>query len=116
MSWATLPGQVTTTSPLGRDSTLTGKPLHVPELIATQFPDIAYAARGTINSPQHINQLKKMVRNAMLAQMNGEGYSIVECMSACPNNWHMTPLQCREHIENNVITEFPLGEFKKRGV
>ncbi len=115
MSWATLPGQVTTTTPLGRDTDITGSPLHLPEMIASQFPKIAYAARGTIDSPQHINQLKNMIRSAMEAQVNNEGYSIVECMSACPNNWHMTPLQCREHIQEKVIPEFPLGEFKKRG-
>ncbi len=115
MSWATLPGQITTTSPLGRDPKNTGRPLHIPELIAREFPSIAYAARGTMNSPQHINQLKKMIHNAMQAQTNDEGYSIVECMSACPNNWHMSPLQCLEYIENEIIPEFPLGEFKKRG-
>ncbi len=51
MSWQTLPGQITTTTPRGRDTSLSGKPFHLPELIASQFPDIAYAARGTIDSP-----------------------------------------------------------------
>ena len=115
MSWETLPGQKTTTTPLGRNCDLTGKPMHLPELICEINPDVAYAARGTMNSPKHIIQLKRMVRNAMKAQLAGEGYSIVECMSACPNNWHLSPLECREHIEKNVLPEFPLGEFKKRG-
>lgn len=115
MSWETLPGQKTTTSPLGRDCGLTGNPLHLPELICEINPNVAYAARGTISSPKHIIQLKRMVKNAMEAQLAGEGYSIVECMSACPNNWHLTPLECREHIEKNVLPEFPVGEFKKRG-
>lgn len=115
MSWETLPGQITTTSPLGRDVEKTGDPLHLPELIVHTNPKIAYAARGTIDSPKHINQLKKMIRNSMEAQLNGEGYSVVECMSVCPNNWHMTPLQCRDHIADEVIPAYPLGEFKKRG-
>lgn len=115
MSWASLPGQITTTTPKGRDPELSGKPLHLPEMISREYTDIAYAARGTVDSPKHINQLKKMIRNAMEAQLNHEGYSIVESMSACPNNWHMTPLQCRKHLQEKVIPEFPLGEFKKRG-
>lgn len=115
MSWESLPGQKTTTSPLGRDTNLTGNPLHTPELILNVNPDIAYAARGTVDSPAHIIQLKRMIKNAMEAQLNNEGYSIVECMSVCPNNWHLTPLQCREYIKEKVIPLYPIGELKKRG-
>lgn len=115
MSWETLPGQKTTTSPLGRDTKTTGQPMHTPELILSINPDIAYAARGTVDSPAHIIQLKKMIKNAMQAQLNGEGYSVVECMSVCPNNWHLTPLQCREYIKEKVLPLYPVGELKKRG-
>ena len=114
MSWETLPGQITTTSPYGRDTESTGDPLRVPELIASLNPKIAYAARGTISGARRINQLKQMIRNAVEAQIKGEGYSIVECMSVCPNNWHMTPIQCWEHIEKNVLPVYPVGEIVKR--
>lgn len=115
MSWESLPGQKTTTSPLGRDTATTGQPLHAPELILSVNPNIAYAARGTVDSPAHIVQLKKMIKNAMQAQLNGEGYSVVECMSVCPNNWHLTPLQCRDYIREKVLPLYPVGELKKRG-
>ena len=114
LSWTTLPEQVTTSSPFGRDCAMTGKPLHVPEMIANEFPDVAYVARGTMNSVKNIIALKKMVRNAIEAQMNGEGYSMVECLSVCQNNWHMSPLEARKHIDNVMIPEYPIGEFKKR--
>ncbi len=114
MAWSTLENQVTATTPTGRNVEETGRPFHLPELIAGNFPDAAYVARGSINSPTHIRQLKNMIRNAFEAQLNGEGYSIVENLSVCPNNWHMSPLQCLDHVENVVSKEFPLGEFKTR--
>lgn len=114
MAWSTLPGQVTATSSAGRDCELTGYPFHFPELVAHSFPHVAYAARGAVDTPAHINQLKGMVRNALEAQAAGEGYSVVECLSMCPNNWHMSPVQCQDHISNVVTKEFPLGEFVSR--
>ena len=62
-----------------------------------------------------INQTKRMIRNALEAQLNGEGYSVVEVLSPCPTNWHMSPKQCREQIAGQIMAEYPLGEFKTRG-
>ena len=56
-----------------------------------------------------------MIRNALEAQLNGEGYSVVEVLSPCPTNWHMSPKQCREQIAGQIMAEYPLGEFKTRG-
>lgn len=113
MSWNTLEGQKTVTSPQGRDCDITGKPLHVAEMMANEF-NIAYAARGTVNSLKHINQLKKMIKNAMLSQINGEGFSIVECLSMCPTSWVRSGLECRKIIEEQVIPEYPIGVIKER--
>ena len=116
MSWTTLPGQRTETSVSGRDCNITGLPFHFPEMVAqSKGFHVAYAARGAVVDPKSINQTKKMIRNALEAQINGEGYSIVEVVSACPTNWHKTPLQCKEHIIENVLAEYPIGEFKTRG-
>lgn len=114
MAWSTLEHQVTATTPNGRDVSTTGRPFHMPELIVNSFPDVAYVARGTITSPANIRKLKEMIRNAFLAQMNGEGYSLVEGLSVCPNNWHMSPLDCLDHVNNVVTREFSLGELKQR--
>ena len=116
MSWTTLPGQRTETSQSGRDCDITGMPFHFPEMVAqSKGFHVAYAARGAVVDPKTINQTKKMIRNALEAQLNGEGYSVVEIVSACPTNWHKTPLQCKEHIIQNVLQEYPIGEFKTRG-
>ena len=112
MSWTTLPEQVTTTSVKGRDIASTGAPINVPEIMAGW--DIAYSARGSVHSLAEINKTKKYIRNAIEAQMNGEGFSIVEVLGMCPTNWKMSPLDSRKWIEEEVMDFYPLGEFKKR--
>ena len=113
MSWTTLEGQKTATSPNGRDCLLTGKPIHVPEMMAAEF-DIAYAARGAMNSPAHIRQMKQMIMNAFQAQINGEGFSIVEGLSMCPTSWERSPLECRKLIDEVVAPQYPIGVIKER--
>lgn len=115
MSTTTMPGQKTTTSPMGRNCEVTGLPLKYPELVASQF-NIAYAARGAITTPVNINKTKGYIKNALEAQINGEGYSVVEILSACPTNWGMTPLQAIERIEKDLLPYYQLGEFKIREV
>jgi len=114
MSWTTLPGQITATSPHGRDCARTGDPIQVPEMIAFGLKP-AYVARGAVTTPAEINKLKSYVRNAMEAQLNGEGYSLVEVLSACPTNWGMTPAKAVRHLAEKVVPYYQLGELKKRG-
>jgi 2-oxoglutarate ferredoxin oxidoreductase subunit beta len=113
MSWTTLVGEVTTTSVSGRDCATSGKPLHLPEMIAREFP-VAYAARGAVYDVKSINETKRMMRNALEAQIAGEGYSLVEILSPCPTNWHMTPLKSLERVKGAMVGEYPLGEFAAR--
>lgn len=113
MSPTTLSGQKTTTSPFGRDVDITGKPVNVIKFMENL--DIGYAARGCITNPKEINQTKKFIRNAFEAQMNNEGYSFVEVVSPCPTNWGLTPEKSLQHIKENVLVEYPIGEYVKRG-
>lgn len=114
MSHTTLPEQVTSTSPHGRDPKITGYPMRFPELVANEF-NVAYAARGAVTTPANIGKLKGYLKNALEAQINKEGYSVVEVLSGCPTNWAMTATEAKEHITNTVQEYYPLGEFKKRG-
>jgi 2-oxoglutarate ferredoxin oxidoreductase subunit beta len=114
MAWTTMPGQVTTTSPNGRDCDLTGLPIKVPELIAHSFTP-AYVARGAVTTPAEINRLKGYIKNAFEAQLNHEGYSMVEVMSSCPTNWKMDPHKAKEHLVSSVIPYYELGEICRRG-
>ncbi len=115
MSNTTMPGQKTATTPYGRDCSITGLPIKFPELVASQFKP-AYAARGSVHNPAHINKLKSYIKNALEAQINGEGYSVVEVLSPCPTNWGKTAKEAMTRIEEELIPYFPVGEFKTREV
>jgi 2-oxoglutarate ferredoxin oxidoreductase subunit beta len=112
MAPTTLPNQVTTTSPKGRDPELTGMPIKITEMIAV-LP-VAYVARGSVHNPAAIRKAKGYIKQALQAQLNGEGFSMVEILSPCPTNWHLSPLKALERIENEVIPYYPMGELVKR--
>ena len=114
MSLTTMEGQKTATSVYGRDCSVTGYPIRFPEMVAREFPNAAYAARGTVTTPANINKLKGYIKNALQAQLNHEGYSVVEVLSPCPINWGLTPVNAMKRIEDELIPYYPLGEFKKR--
>ena len=113
MSWTTMPEQVTTTSVMGRNCDGTGAPIKIPEIIAGNF-DVAYVARGSLHSAKTVNRTKTYVRNAIEAQLNGEGFSIVEALASCPNNWHMSTTASLEWMDKTVVPYYTLGEIKKR--
>ena len=114
MAPTTLIGQKTTTSPAGRSLERNGQPIDVTKLFTGI--DIAYLARGSLDSVANINKTKKYIRKAYEKQMNGEGLSFVEILSPCPTNWGLTPEKSIERIKEVVEKEYPLGEFIERGV
>ena len=111
MGPTTILGQATTTSPRGRDSSVEGYPLHTAELVAT-CKGVSYSARGALHTPANYQRTKGYIRTAFQRQIDGVGFSFVEVMTACPTNWHMTPVQSLAWIEEVVTHEFPLGEFR----
>jgi len=107
----TLLGMKTSTSPLGRDPQITGFPFHAPELVAS-IKGTAYAARVTVHNPSNYQRAKAALKTAFQKQIDGIGFSLVEFISACPPNWHLSPEDCLKFIEEKMILEFPLGDFK----
>lgn len=112
MAPTTLPGQKTTTTPLGRDVSMAGNPIRVCELLST-LSGVAYAARVSLTSPANIVQARKAVRTAFQYQLDGKGLSIVEMLSNCPTQWVMSPVDAMKHVDNVMASYYPLGEFKK---
>lgn len=113
MAWTTMPGQKTATCENGRDTSVTGLPIKVPELIAgSDSFDVAYVARGTVTTPAEINKTKRYIKRALQNQMEKKGYSMVEILSPCPTNWHMSPEKSMERITNELVAYYPLGELK----
>jgi len=111
MAPTSLLGQRTTTTPEGRDPASAGFPTHAAELIAT-FKGVVYSARGACNNPYNYQLTRNYIKTAFEKQMKGLGLSFVEVLSACPSNWRMSPLDSLKWIEEKMIPEFPLGEFK----
>lgn len=111
MAPTTLPGQVTTSTPFGRDVHLAGHPIRVSEMVST-LAGAAYVVRRTAVSPKEIRQLKKALSTAFKVQMAGLGYSLVEVVSNCPTNWGMTPIESLKWVETHMIPFYPLGDYK----
>jgi 2-oxoglutarate ferredoxin oxidoreductase subunit beta len=104
-------GQVTATTPLGRDARREGYTVHAAELVAT-FKGCAYSARGALTNPANYRRAKSYVKTAFQKQMDNIGLSFVEIVTACPTNWHKSPVESLKWIEDEVLAELPLGEFK----
>ena len=111
MAPTTLPGQVTTTSPYGRDRKIQGNPIRVCEMLST-LDGTALAARVSVDNPKAIMNAKKMIRKAFDNQLAGRGFSIVEVLSTCPTNWGMTPREALQWLRDNMIPSYPLGVYK----
>ncbi len=44
--------------------------------------------------------------------MDNVGFSFLEILSACPTDWHLTPVESLKFVEDKMIAYYPLGEFK----
>jgi 2-oxoglutarate/2-oxoacid ferredoxin oxidoreductase subunit beta len=112
MAPTTLLGQVTTTTPLGRNAEQQGYPLQVSEMLAF-LPGAIYIERCALHKPVLIRDAKRAVKHAFELQVNGaKGLSLVELLSPCPTAWRMTPAQAIEWMDNEMIKVFPLGRLK----
>ena len=111
MAPTTLPGQKTTSSPLGRDIEIHGFPMKMCEILS-QLDGSAYIVRRSLHDAANIRKAKKAVRQAFEVQRQGLGFSMVELLANCPTNWGMTAQESLGWIEENMIPMFPLGDFK----
>jgi 2-oxoglutarate ferredoxin oxidoreductase subunit beta len=111
MAPTTLPGQVATTCPLGREVALAGWPIRIAELLAS-LRTPGYIARVSVHTPLHVVKAKEAVRKAFQYQLEGRCFSLVEFLSTCPTNWGMTPVESTKWLEQNMVPYYPLGEFK----
>ena len=107
----TMPRQVTTTTPAGRDVAEVGHPLRVAEMLAT-LRTPGYVARTAVHTPRHIVQAKQRLKRAFTYQKEGTCFSLVEFLSTCPTNWGLTPTDATHWVEQTMAPYYPLGEFK----
>lgn len=111
MAPTTLEGQVTTTTPTGRDPALAGYPIRMAEMLAT-LDGSAYIARVALNNPKNVRAAKRAIRKAFEVQEAGLGFSLVEVLSTCPTNWGAKPVDALKLIDEQMLPIYPLGEFK----
>ncbi len=110
MAPTTMLGQVTATTPGGRDSSA-GYPLKVSELLAI-LPGTVFLCRTAISNPANIRKTKLAIKKAFQVQLENKGFSLVEILSPCPSYWRLSPKEAKEWIEEKMIPNFPLGVIK----
>lgn len=108
MAPTTLPGQVTETSPYGRDIKREGHPIRVSEMIST-LDGPCYVERVSVDTVPNILKAKKAIKKAFQNQLEGKGFSMVEVLSICPTNWGLTPSESMQWLKDNMIPYYPLG-------
>ena len=113
MAPTTLPGQITTTSPYGRNTETDGFPTKVCEIInALEAP--VYIERVALTSTANILKAKKAVNKAIENLRDRKGFSFVEVLSPCPVNLRMSADQVNEFIDKKMTQFFPLGCIRDR--
>ena len=113
MAPTSLIGQVTQTSPYGRDPKTQGMPIRICELLST-LDAPAYLERVAVNNVMHVRQAKKAILKAFKNQVEGKGFSLVEVVSTCPTNWGLTPDKACAFVEEKMIPFYPLGCYKDK--
>lgn len=113
MAPTSLPGQVTQTSPYGRDVKTVGFPIRVCEMLATlDGPELIQ--RVAVNNVKNVKTAKAAIEKAFRNQVEGKGFSLIEVVSSCPTNWGMTPENALKWVEEKMIPYYPPGVYKDR--
>jgi 2-oxoglutarate ferredoxin oxidoreductase subunit beta len=111
MAPTTLPGQKTTSSPMGRDVEQAGFPVKMAEVLA-HMEGTGYSVRRSMHNPTNVRKAKKAIRMAFEVQRRGLGFAMVELLSTCPTNWGLTPEQALKWVEDYMVPVYPLGDYK----
>ena len=113
MAPTSLPGQVTQTSPYGRDEKTAGYPVRESEMLST-LTGPEYIERVAVNNVKNIRNAKRAIEKAFRNQMEGKGFSLIEVISSCPTNWGLSPEEALKWVDEKMIPYYPLGVYKDR--
>jgi len=108
MAPTTLPGQVTETSPYGRDVKIQGHPIRVSEMIST-LDGAVYVERVSVDTVPNVIKAKAAIKKAFQYQLEGKGFTFVEVLSICPTNWGLSPDESFKWLRENMIPFYTLG-------
>ncbi len=113
MAPTTLDGEVTATSPCGRDPREAGYPIHMCELI-DQLKAPVFIERVSVSDIAHIRKAKKAIHKALQIQAEGKGYAFVEILSNCPTNLRQNIQASTDFVNGPMEKEFPLKQYRDR--
>jgi len=97
MAPTTLMGQVTSTSPYGRDAALHGYPLKLGAIVETMGA---------------IAKAKKAIRKAFDISMQHKGSCLVEIVATCSSGWKLSPVDSNKWMQDNMFSYYPKGDLK----
>jgi len=105
-------GQVTSTTPYGRDASQEGYPMRVCELLgALEAP--VYLERVALGDARNDLKARRAIQRAIRNQVEGRGFSLVEVMSPCPTGWKMTPPDAARFVLETMTGTFPVGVVRE---
>ncbi|NYT02673.1 MAG: ketoisovalerate oxidoreductase [Methanosarcinales archaeon] len=115
MAPTTLVGEVTATTPQGRDPRDAGYPIHMCEILDTLKAPV-YIERVSLSDSKHIRKARRAVRKALEIQKNKLGYTFLEFLSPCPTILRMDARGVERFINEDMENEFPLKRFRDRSM
>lgn len=113
MAPTTLIGEVTATTPTGRDPRDMGYPIHICEILDTLKAPV-YIERVSLSDIEHVRKARRAVRKALEIQRDKKGYAFVEFLSPCPTILRMDVKGVQKFINEQMEKEFPLKKFRDR--
>ncbi|MEO0078258.1 MAG: thiamine pyrophosphate-dependent enzyme [candidate division WOR-3 bacterium] len=112
MAPTTMPGQVTTTCPKGRDVADVGYPVRMCELLAS-LRTPGFIERVALHTPQQIVKARRALKTAFELQRDNRCFTFVECLSTCPTNWGLPPYEATRWLEEHMMPYYPVQNFKR---
>lgn len=111
MAPTTLLGQITATTPFGREPKLHGYPMQITELLA-QLPGTCYVTRQSADTAAAIRKTKAALKKAFMNTRRGVGTSFIEVVSTCSSGWKLSPEEANKWMRDNLFEKYPLGDLK----
>lgn len=108
----TLIGQRTPSSRQGRSAEEHGYPTRITEMLAL-CDGASYVTRVAVSKPTYVMRTKAAIKKAFEVQLSGQGFSMVEVLTACPSGWRMTPVESHDWINDVQTKTYPLGVLKE---
>jgi 2-oxoglutarate ferredoxin oxidoreductase subunit beta len=107
----TLLGMYTSSTVKGRGREQHGFPIRVSELLAT-LDGPGYISRVSLHNTANVRKAKKAIELAFKTPLASLGMGFVEVLSMCPINWKVEPDKAPQWMIDNMIPQYPLGEYK----